>query len=279
MKQTSLILALCSAVLIFTSCNKEETDVNGNLSEETLDLVYESTTTNMLEEEINRSINEAIAYSEKSYTAEQKSASIADCADISIKPLRGFPKTITMDFADGCTGTNGFYRSGSIAITISDTLRTRGTTYSASFSDFAIEGYAINGEISFENTSEGEVLSFYEEMDLTFSGNDGVEIQKTKTAERAWAEGSDTDDVSDDVFTVSGSSEVNSSLGGYYSYDIIEPLVISYSCDFISEGVVEITNSANEEPITIDFGNNSVCDWIVYVSQGAVTSEEVDLEK
>ncbi|QGY44630.1 hypothetical protein GM418_13440 [Maribellus comscasis] len=277
MRNIPFILALSVVLLVVASCTKEETDPSATLSEETLELVSESTTTEALEEEITRSINEAIVYSEKSYSTEQKSAVISDCAGISIKPLRGFPKTITIDFGDGCTGANGFYRSGTIAIVISDTLRTFGTTYSASFADFYIEGFSINGEISFENTSEGEVLSFYEEMDMIFTGTDGVEIEKTKVVERAWIEGADTQDVSDDVFTVSGSAEVNSSAKGYYAYNIIEPMQISYSCDFISEGVIEITTSASDEPVTIDFGDDSVCDWIVFVSQGDVLNRQVDV--
>jgi hypothetical protein len=273
----SLFLVIVAGTIIMTSCSKENTpQTNEQLSAETLAMIEESTTTEMLDASINSSINEAIAYTENS--SEQKSASISDCMKISIKPIWGYPKTITVDFGDGCTGENGFKRSGSFAITISDTLKTTGTTYKVTFNNFAIENYSVSGEISLENTSTGDIPSFYQEMDLTMTGASGVVIQKSKTADRAWIEGSDTEDITDDVFSISGSADVNSSEGGYYSYDITEPLMISYSCDFISEGVMQITTSGNEGPVSIDFGKSG-CDRIVYISQGNILNKETDLSK
>lgn len=275
MKSIYLIAILYLMVFAFASCSKEETGASETLSDETLGLVSESTTSEMLDASINSSINEAIAYTEKS-VSEQKSATISDCMDISIKPIFGYPKTITVDYGERCISENGITRSGSIAITISDTLRTTGTTYTVAFDNFSIEGYSVSGEISVQNTSTEDIPSFYQEMDLTMTGTNGLVIQKTKTSDRAWIEGSNTDDITDDVFSVSGSADVNSSEGGYYSYDITEPLKISYSCDFISEGVMQLTTSENNAPITIDFGN-SVCDLIVYISQGTILNKEVDL--
>jgi len=54
------------------------------------------------------------------------------------------PKTITIDFGEGCEGPRGFTRSGIITITITDTLRNPGAEYQATFDNFAYRGFFGN---------------------------------------------------------------------------------------------------------------------------------------
>ena len=86
----------------------------------------------------------------------------------------------------------GFTRSGSIAVTITDTLRAPGVSYSVVFDDFAIEGYSVAGTLYVENTGTETVPSFYEDMELVFTGTSGLTITKSKTIEREWSEGAST---------------------------------------------------------------------------------------
>jgi len=238
-------------------------------------LVKEAVNTEALENEITSSIDQAITYAEQ-LNSEEKSATILDCTNITVRPIFGFPKTITVNFGDGCGGTNGFVRSGSMSVTIGDTLRTTGTSYDVAFDNFAIDGYSITGTISVENTSSGDIISFSEKMDLTMTSDGGIAITKIKTTERAWIEGTETSDVSDDVFSVSGSADFYSSSGRSYSYSILEPLIITRTCDIFTEGVIKITMTGSEDPITVDFGNNG-CNWKIYVSQGNIVNEEINL--
>jgi hypothetical protein len=239
-------------------------------------LVKEAVNTEAFENEITTSIDRAIAYSEQINSGE-KSATISDCTNITVRPIIGsFPKTVTINFGDGCEEVKGFIRSGSMSITISDTLRTTGTSYDVTFNNFAVEEYSITGTVSVENTSSGEVLSFSQKMDLTMTDVDGIVIEKSKTVERVWIEGSETSDITDDVFSISGYADISSTSGRAYSYSITEPLIVSYSCDIVSEGVMEITTSASDEPVIIDFGNDG-CDWKIYVSQGNIEKEEINL--
>ncbi|RKD92047.1 hypothetical protein [Mangrovibacterium diazotrophicum] len=284
-------LKLFSAALIVLSmaaCSKSDDDSASNISTENVALAEECLTTEAIDNEITASINTALLVSESSYSTSSttieetamttKSAStLPDCMTISIKPLiGGFPKTITLDFGDGCVGDDGFTRSGSIAVTITDTLRAPGVSYSVVFDDFAIEGYSVAGTLYVENTGTETVPSFYEDMELVFTGTSGLTITKSKTIEREWSEGASTDDLTDDVFTITGSADSQSSSGYFYSYDITTPLVMSYDCDPISEGVMVLTISGQTDPITVDFGDGT-CDWKATLSQAGRRSIEVDL--
>ncbi len=274
-KYLMALLAITGITLAVLSCSKDE--ATNKVGSETISTANEIASTEMVEEEIFSSVNSAIALSERTL----KSADITDCASISIKPLiGGYPKTITIDFGSGCTGTYGLNRSGIISFTISDSLRTAGAKLSVSFNSFAVNGFSVNGTMSFKNTSTSAVPAFYQETDLVMKTSKGTTITKTKTADRQWISGSNTpDNITDDVFQITSNADVSSSSEGSYSYTVKEPLVIAASCDMFKEGVIEITTSAKTDPVTIDFGDGE-CDLKVFLTEKASGAEkEVVLTK
>ena len=260
-----------SGVFAFTSCSDDDDNSSAEeeLSTETVDLAQEASTTESIDGEIDASIDEAIAYSEQQGAMEiEEAAAESECATVTVTPDdETFPKTITIDFGDGCDGLSGLTRSGSITIVITDSLRNPGAEYTATFDNYAVEGFAVTGSKSSQNTGTKEASSFTEEMDLTLTTPSGIEIQKQKTITREWIEGMDTYTLVDDVFLLSGSAEVTSTSGRSYSYTITEPLKIARTCENILEGVIEIDWSGQEDPVTIDYGEG-MCDWKVYISQG-----------
>jgi len=271
------VIMVVAGMATVVSCQKDET--SAELSKETTETVNETAATEMAEEEIFTSVEDAVSYTEREGSG-LKSASIAtQCATISVKPLiGGYPKTITIDFGSNCTGSHGISRSGSISFTISDSLRTPGAVLNVSFSNFAVNGFSVSGTMSFENTGTGTVHAFSQETDLTMTKSDGTVVTKTKTADREWIAGSETDDISDDIFQITGNADVRSSARGSYSYTITEPLVITASCDMISEGVIEYTTSESTEPLTIDFGDGE-CDLKVRISERNIADKEINLTK
>ena len=287
MNSNPRIIIVLSILLSLTACSKNDDVSPEAIADETVAVTQECLTTESIDNEIDASISTALLVSEKSYSendvaTEQtgintKSASAeTNCMNISIKPLvGGFPKTITIDFGDGCTGENGFSRSGAIAVTITDTLRAPGVSYSVAFENFAVEDYTITGSLNVTNTGTEAVPSFAEDMNLSITGPDGLIISKSKVVDRVWAEGALTDELTDDVYLISGSANVESSTGNFYSYDITTPLKISYSCDPIQEGVLVLTLTGQSNPVTIDFGNGD-CDWKARLSQLNKQDQEIN---
>jgi hypothetical protein len=269
MKTRNLLLTgiiTLSGLLVFTSCNKQDNVSEEELSTETVALVNESTMTGNIEEELDASINEAVAYSEQQGSTLKSATVEPECAMVTVSPDDGtFPKTITIDFGEGCEGPRGFTRSGIITITITDTLRNPGAEYQATFDNFAIGGFSVTGTKSVENTGTENAPSFTEEVSISLTTPNGTVIDKTKSSMREWVEGMDTYGLADDVFLLSGSAQVSSTAGRSYSYTIIEPLKAARTCKEYLEGVIEITWSGKDEPVTIDFGDGE-CDSKVYVS-------------
>lgn len=271
MKTRNFLLAgiiTFSGMIALTSCENDDNDVSSEeLSTETIDLVKESSTTEMIEEEIDASVSEAIGYSEEESSGLKSTSVESECATVTVLPEDGsFPKTITIDFGDGCEGNSGLTRSGSIIITITDTLRNPGAEYSTTFNNYTVENISVTGTKTVENTGTEDAPSFTEESDFSFTTPSNIVIDKQKSITRTWIEGMDTYVLVDDVFLISGSADVNSSSGRSYSYIITEPLKISRNCVNILEGEMEITWSGHEESVTIDYGDGE-CDWKVYVSR------------
>jgi hypothetical protein len=256
-----------AGLFTFTACNEQDkVTEEEELSTETVALVNESALTGNIEEELDASINEAVAYSEQQGSTLKSATVEPECATVTVSPDDGtFPKTITIDFGEGCEGPRGFTRSGIITITITDTLRNPGAEYQATFENFAIGDFSLTGTKSVENTGTENAPSFAEEVSISLTTPNGIVIDKTKSTTREWVEGMDTYGVADDVFLLSGSAQVSSSAGRSYSYTILEPLKAARTCKEYLEGVIEITWSGKDEPVTIDFGDGE-CDRKVYVS-------------
>ena len=255
------MLAL-SGVFALTSCSDDsDSSSEEELSTETVGVAQESSNTEAIDVEIDAGIDEAIAYSEQHGTVETRAtATESGCATVTVTPDdESFPKTITIDFGDACEGISGLTRSGSIVITISDTLRNPGAEYTATFNDYAVEGFTVEGTKSSSNTGTEEALSFTEDIDLTLITPSGIEIHKQKTITREWIGGTDTYALVDDVFLLSGSADVTSTSGRSYSYTITEPLKITRTCGNILEGVIVINWSGSDEDVTIDYGEGT-CD-------------------
>src|SRR6516162_5679810 len=77
------------------------------------------------------------------------------CAVYTVSPNDNttFPKTITVDFGSGCTDAVGVTRKGKITYIFSGKLINPGTTVSASFTNYSISGYQLQGTYSITNNS------------------------------------------------------------------------------------------------------------------------------
>jgi len=258
-----MALLIIAGMIPFASCKEKDDE----LDTATINLVKECTMTESIDEEIDASINEAIAYSEQQNTGKKSASNGSGCATVVVTPTDGtFPKTITIDFGDGCDGINGLTRSGSITVIITDTLRDHGAEYSVTFNNYSVEGSTVTGTRSVTNNGTTDNPLFTEVTDITLTTANDIVIEKDKTITREWIDGMNTYALPDDVFLLTGSASVSSSSGRSYSYIITEPLKVARTCENILEGILEVTWVGQNEPVTIDFGEG-ICDWKVYVSR------------
>ncbi len=66
---------------------------------------------------------------------------VLSCATVTVTPLQGFPKSITIDFGSGCTPIDGVTRSGKIFITLGDSLRKSGSIAVMTFDNYYVSGF------------------------------------------------------------------------------------------------------------------------------------------
>jgi hypothetical protein len=186
-----------------------------------------------------------------------------------------FPVTVTVDFGtDGCTSAfDGLNRKGKIIYVFSGPLLAPGTTVSASFDHYFVNGYGLQGSCSITNNSDQNGFSFSAQItngiftfpDLTnfhYSGNKTIQMSA----------GSNTPfDFSDDVYAITGSSNFSASDGSSLVSTITTPLTKALSCLYIGGGTVSFVYDQVVSG-TIDFGDGS-CDNKATLNVGSVSRE------
>jgi hypothetical protein len=82
-------------------------------------------------------------------------ASIGDCADITVTPNDStYPKTITIDFGNGCLGRDGKFRSGAILIHLTAPLRRPGSVVTVTFRNYYVNRIHLEGTKIISNLSD-----------------------------------------------------------------------------------------------------------------------------
>ena len=189
-----------------------------------------------------------------------------------------FPKTITIDYSEGCTGRMGLEKKGIVTIYMQDTIINEGAYYTVTIENMTMGHREISKTATYTNEGLNDagywVISF-ESLSTTTFEKDGetYTIVREFTGAMEWMEGFDTPEATDDIFllTRDGSITVNDELK--FEKTTIEPLLIDRSCKYPLSGIVEITRAG--ETMSIDYGTDE-CDNIAHVTKGDVT-EEIEL--
>lgn len=195
------------------------------------------------------------------------------CKGISITQNQELKK-ITLDFGTGCKSADGVERKGKIYIVYSGSLLIPGSTISASFDGFEVDGIKIQGSRTmtttgfnlFENSislsvkiKDGKVI-FPDGKFITFESVQTRTIKMTATGYLVKINGTSTGISTDKVA---------------YTSTITTPLEINKDCVKTgiyvpSAGVLEFGNILGK--ITIDFGAGK-CDKIITVTTPTETKE------
>ena len=199
------------------------------------------------------------------------------CATVSVDNDE-FPKTITINYAEGCTGRMGLEKKGIVSIHMTDTILNEGAVYTLTFENMIMGQREISKTATYTNEGLNEsdhwVISFESFSTTSFEKQDELYIiVREFSGEQEWLEGFDTPEATDDILLLSrnGSITVNDELR--FEKTTIEPLLIDRSCKYPLSGIVEITRAG--ETMTIDYGTGE-CDNLAQVTKDGV-SEEIEL--
>ena len=203
--------------------------------------------------------------------------SFPNCATVTVDSDT-FPKTITVEYTDGCSGRMGMGKTGTLTIYMTDTILNEGAEYTVTYENMTMGQREISKTATVINEGTNDagnwVLSFESLSITTFEKRDTVyTIERDFAGEREWLTGFETPEVEDDKFLKSGSGTITVNDELKFSKVITTPLLIDRTCKYPLSGVVEITRG--DEIMTIDYGTGE-CDNIALVTKDG-ESEEIEL--
>nr|WP_321454178.1 hypothetical protein [uncultured Carboxylicivirga sp.] len=279
-----------SLIIGFTACNKNEnlipdqTIQNANLyvttesvvtTDATIDDVVEATE---YEAELYSSISETTAstYSTSSLKSNDNNPfrnryKEGGYPHLNIDSENGtFPKTIILDYGESTVLNNGRVISGIIQIVISAPRTESGATRTITFDNFMVDSIAIDGEII--KTFELNNYTIHITRNLTITLPDGTVITIESERTKLWIEGMDTPLIhEDDVFEITGYSNIIDSDGDEFKKEISIPLIKTGTCRYIVSG--EVTLSQNTIVFAVINYGDGTCDNIATYTTAEGTTE------
>jgi hypothetical protein len=198
---------------------------------------------------------------------------IDSCAVVTVSS-ETYPKEITIEYTGTCSEHHGHYNKGKIVINISDSLQNAGAVETITYVGFYMDSMKV--DLTATITNMGQNLDgnwvIEKEYSQTITKGDVVCVRENDESQE-WTAGFGTTSKTDDVYYLSGSGSVTINDTASYSKKITTHLLIDASCDYISQGIVELTR--NGSTATIDYGDGT-CDNKATVTIDG-TTEEISL--
>ncbi len=171
-----------------------------------------------------------------------------------------FPKTVTIDFGNGCLGRDGKYRKGKIVSIYTNPLVIPGAKVSTSFVGYHVDSFQIEGTHITENTSISNMQGWQIKV---INGK----ITNTNTNRwRAWNSVKNVLQIAgngtphfplDDIYKITGAANGSNSGGHTWSSIIVEPLIKKFTCRWIVQGTVRLVRDGRVA--LLDYGDGR-CD-------------------
>lgn len=222
-------------------------------------------------------VEDALEYMENALYGGAKKAAFNETCKVITVDIPGdtviWPKTITIDYGDGCMSPSGRVRKGKIIIVVSDRVFSPEYTRTITFDNFYIDDYKIEGTKTIARNGKNESGNPL----FTINLEDGKVITpegKTFTRKfnrvREWVTGYTTPRYRlDDEYMVTGTASGTDRNGTEYTRTIVLPLHIKNGCPWVISGSVRILKSGKQDAL-LDYGND-VCDRVATVTVGDKT--------
>jgi hypothetical protein len=187
---------------------------------------------------------------------------LGPCATITVTPNDStYPKTITIDFGDGCICADGKFRKGAIILHLTGPIRRSGSVLTITFRGFYLNRAHIEGTKIISNLSENGDIKFTVQVvggKVTFPNGRGYQYQGLKYVHQV--EGGLTRTLRDDVYNIEGRSRTEFNNGLTITLNTERPLVKKVVCPWISNGLLKI--KINDRVLFLNYGfpNDGDCD-------------------
>ena len=247
-------LAILMMGLVLLGCRKSQRDqdesVLASTDQATIDMVV-SSILSMVDEAARKEYGVISSYSSQYLL----------CTVVSDN-LGTSPQTIVIDFGPQCNGSNNRVYKGKIHMSMTGDYLDSNTITTLSFIDFFIDDMEIMGSISLTNngTNASGNLNYrlkYTDLAIDSNGDSPWNATYSANLNRELIAGGATPEVSDDIYSISGSGSGRSRSGNAFVYSISSPVQIDASCKwFVTSGELELTPD-NLTTRYIDYGSGS----------------------
>ena len=188
------------------------------------------------------------------------------CGTLTVTPPDPFvfPKTVIVDFGNGCTDTDGKFKEGKVIMTV-EAFWEPNAEIAVAYDNYSEDGVKIEGQFVFANLSTptaailritAEDIKFTDPNNFTFafSGNQTYTQIAGRPTWWNWH---------DDVYQVTGNIYSTLTNGETVNWLIQTPLEKANICNYVSKGtgILDI----NGLPVIVDYGDGA-CD-----NQGTLT--------
>lgn len=272
------VLIITISVMLFVSCDKDDTLVGVDVLSETEKAVV---TNDAAVDNVIESADYEVDYFTGSSTA------ISGCEDVAkgvfhsrlryvngvgpivtVNPIGySYPKTITIDYGDGVELVNRRVIKGQIIVEVTAPPLTNGAMREINYQDFYVDSISIAGSALCTFTGADTTQRIFAiNSDLIFAFSDESVLYRHGEHERTLAAGFQTVfDHTDDVILITGFVNYKTDDEITFSKTIAEPLTKTGACPYIVEGVVEFTIDGDEFAL-LDYGDGA-CDDIATISK------------
>ena len=195
-------------------------------------------------------------------TFEELRLRLGPCVTITVTPNNHtYPKTVTIDFGDGCICADGKFRKGAIILHLTGPIRRSGSVLTITFRNFYLNRAHIEGTKIISNLSENGNIKFTVQVvggKVTFPNGRGYQYQSLKYVRQI--EGGNTRTCRDDVYSIEGRSKTEFNNGVTVNLNTESPLIKKVVCPWISNGVLKI--KINDRVLFLNYGapDNGECD-------------------
>lgn len=264
------LLALLALVMVLHACSKERSVATDPLTEEQA-ISYsdesaqaESSFDDAEDLSLLAADDDDLAVTGRGYhpTFEELRLRLGPCATITVTPNDStYPKTITVDFGDGCLCADGKYRKGAVITHLTGPIRRTGSVMTITFQNYYINRAHIQGTKIVTNQSTNGNLVFGVRVvngSVTYPSGRGWEYQVERLVRQV--QGGGTRMIRDDVFEMTGRSNTAYNSGVRVTLNTESPLIKKVVCPWVSDGDLKIR--INDRILFLDFGapDNGSCD-------------------
>ena len=284
MKSVTSVLAGCFIVstLLVTSCKKENSvqsptvtaEESQTISEENaaadaeFDEVTEIAMTADADLEIaaseqNETTTDGAGIRIRTHIFRELAFRLGPCTEITVSG-ETFPKTVTINYGDGCMCRDGKFRKGAVILHFTAPLRRPGSILTVTLRDYFVNRVHIEGIKTMTNLSAAGAIKYsvkIEEGRITWPNGRGFTYVGSKTVSQII--GMDTSTITDDIYEIQGRNQTVYANGLVVVKNTETPLIKKISCQWLVQGILKI--KINDRTLFINYGNGD-CDNKAIVS-------------